>query len=241
MKPQKIWQRWGRQQPWWIDILVAIVAQATSKSSMKWTILVYSTKRHWKNRNICVGGLTCLIFTYFYVPDIFLFWGETTVNCQLFGAFPTTSRFFFTSLQNSQAVNGSWLRPCRTLPWPKAAGGQVKRWWLLSMEFAGFLENLFVPLGGKVLNILETTSGEGRSEARWFNDWLIKFVCVCVSRSFFWCFTGCWNLAYREFRMMSDPTTTTRTTSATTTTSTSTTTTASLFITATGKNIMMIL
>lgn len=110
----------------------------------------------------------------------FVLGGKTTVNCQLFGAFPTTSRFFFTSLQNSQAVNGSWLRPCRTLPWPKAAGGQVKRWWLLSMEFAGFLENLFVPLGGKVLNIWETTSGEGRSEARWFNDWLIKFVCVCV-------------------------------------------------------------
>lgn len=32
----------------------------------------------------------------------------------------------------------------------------------------------------------------------WFNDWLIKF--VCVSRSFFWCFTGCSNLAYREFQ-----------------------------------------
>lgn len=106
-----------------------------------------------KPKHSLVGVLTCLIFLF---RIFFCFFGErTTVNCQLFGAFHTTSRVFSRTLRNSPRRSmdrGSGLAVlCHGQRQRVEIGEKMVAPY--SMEFPGFLENLFVQLGGKVLNL----------------------------------------------------------------------------------------
>lgn len=105
-----------------------------------------------KPKHSLVGVLTCLIFLF---RIFFVFLGKgllSTVNC--LALFTRQVVFFHGPFEIPPG--GQWI-VAPALPYFAMAKGSgwksVKRWWLLSMEFPGFLENLFVQLGGKVLNL----------------------------------------------------------------------------------------
>lgn len=121
MQPQKIWQRFQTTAAM-MDRKIRLPSLRKQRLVSDAKCCYYILKRCFKRKAILIHSWNepysftpprgsektetfaswCFDLFDFFVPDIFCFFGErTTVNCQLFGAFHTTSRVFSRTLRNS--------------------------------------------------------------------------------------------------------------------------------------------
>lgn len=186
MQPQKIWQRFQTTAAM-MDRKIRLPSLRKQRLVSDAKCCYYILKRCFKRKAILIHSWNepysftpprgsektetfaswCFDLFDFFVPDIFLFfWGKDYCQLSIVWRFSHDKSCFFTDPSKfPQAVNGSWLRPCRTLPWPKAAGGN--RWkdggslvWNSPVFWRICLFNLVAKFW---IWIYDGTSGEGRS------------------------------------------------------------------------------